>query len=251
MGLLGLAMLMTGLTAAELIKITHGTDQDALITKEALDQIRSGKGTAQRYLAQYQKAADKLARRNMFVPPPDGFEPPGDCTAIFGDEARIGERWVKAGDTIGNTKVLEVGPTAVTLLWEGKKITRSPILVAADSNGSRSRQGFTEATKKEEYNKKGEVAKAIKPDVTWTEIVRDGRGLVTQKVVGYGDDNYDVIDFKYDYKGNLNEQIYTDGTRVLFDTAGKMTEKITPDGTVYNLEKMNLNTQGSQGVRKK
>ena len=61
-GLPGLAILMTGLTAAEWIQITHGTDRDSLVTTEALAQIKPDKDTAQRYLVQYQKAADQLVR---------------------------------------------------------------------------------------------------------------------------------------------------------------------------------------------
>ncbi|MFC1782849.1 hypothetical protein ACFL02_04595 [Planctomycetota bacterium] len=140
-GLLGLAMLMMSLTVAELVHVARGADQDSLITKETLDQIRPDKQTAQRYLAQYRQAADKLVRQNKFVPPPSGPEPPGDCSAIFGDEARFGDRWIKVDDTIGEARVLEIGPTAVTLLFDGKRITRRPSLVAdkSDRNSSRGR----------------------------------------------------------------------------------------------------------------
>ncbi len=144
-GLLFFAVLMTGLTVATIVQITradsHGIDEGLGITLETLDQIKPDEATAQRYLAKYQQAADKLVQQNKFIPPPSGPEPPGDCSAIFGDEARFGDRWIKVNDTIGAAKVVEIGPTAVTLLFDGKSITRRPSLVAdrSDRNSSRGR----------------------------------------------------------------------------------------------------------------
>ncbi|MFC1783803.1 hypothetical protein ACFL02_09510 [Planctomycetota bacterium] len=85
-------------------------------------------------LEQYQEAADKLARQNRFIPPPKPktetkAEPPGNCSAIFGDEALVGGKWVKVGDKVSEAVVLAVEPTRVTLRWEGRRITRAPVLV--------------------------------------------------------------------------------------------------------------------------
>jgi len=146
-GLLFFAVIMTGLTLATVVKITsadnHGNGEGLGITRETLNQITPDEATSQRYLAKYQQSADQLVRQNMFVPPPSGPEPPGDCLAILGDEARFGDRWIKVDDTIGEARVLEIGPMAVTLLFDGKSITRRPTLVADNSgrNSSRDRGG--------------------------------------------------------------------------------------------------------------
>ena len=146
-GLLFFAVIMTGLTVAQVVQITnadnHGVGEGLGKNREILDQLTPDKEPAERSLAQYRQAADKLSRQNKFVPPPSGPEPPGDCSAIFGDEARFGDRWIKVNDTIGEARVLEIGPTAVTLLFDGKKITRRPSLVAenSDRNSSRGRGG--------------------------------------------------------------------------------------------------------------
>jgi len=145
--LLILAVVFTGLTTAELLQISRSSDQDSVITEGLLDQIRPDEKTAQRFLNQYQKAAEQLARNNSFVLPAASV-PPGDCTAIFGDEARFGSRWVKTGDTLGDAKVLEVGVTVVTLEWGGKILKRSP--VPGEDKGrkssSRGRSGSSKVT---------------------------------------------------------------------------------------------------------
>jgi len=128
--LLILALLFTGLTAAELMLIAGGNNRNLPITAQMQDQIRNDKQASQRYLEQYQQAAEQLARNNNFILPVQA-EPPGDCTAIFGDEAYFGDRWIRVGDTLGDAKVMDVGPTAVTLQWQGQRITRSPSLFVA------------------------------------------------------------------------------------------------------------------------
>ena len=158
LALLILALVFTGLTAAELMQITGGNNQDSPITAEILDQIRPDKQTVQQYLAQYQQAADQLARNNSFVLPVRA-EPPGDCTAIFGDEACFGGRWIRAGDTLGDAKVLDVGPTAVTLQWQGQRMTRSPGMVAADTRKSSS---GNQSTKKQQNLSELEFADRVR-----------------------------------------------------------------------------------------
>jgi len=137
-----LAVLLTGLTTAELIKIASGATSDQTISKEALAQLTPDDEKVQHYLNQYQATAEELMGNNSFVPPPSGPESPGDCTAIFGDEARIGDRWVSVGDRVGEAEVIEIGPTRVTLMLEDRRITRSPVLVVENTrNAGRNNRG--------------------------------------------------------------------------------------------------------------
>ena len=142
LGLLALTVLLIGFTAAQVISMTRGTSQGPLLTRETLDQITNGNNSRQ-YLDAYQTAAEKLSRKNMFVPPPAGPAEPGDCTAIFGDEARIGDRWYKAGDKFGDAEVIAVGPTQVTLLFEDKRIIRTPVLKIEDNSRRSSSSRFS------------------------------------------------------------------------------------------------------------
>lgn len=143
-----LAVLLVGLTSAELIKIYNLSSADAEMSPEALAQLIPEDEKVQQYLSKYQETAEELIGNNSFVPPPAGLEPPGDCTAIFGDEARIGDRWVSIGDRVGAAEVIEIGPTQVTLMLDDRRITRSPVLVAENNqrnsrDSSRDRESFS------------------------------------------------------------------------------------------------------------
>jgi len=238
--LLLLAMVLAGMTTAELLQIAGGNDQDSLISAEALDQLRTDTKTTQQYLGQYQKAADQLARNNSFVPLAQA-EPPGDCTAILGDEACFGDRWVRAGDTLGAAKVLEIGPTVVTLQWEGRRITRSPVLVADNSRESSSRNRSTDRRENNLVDEaKIRAAEAqIKAAVAAGKLSRQDAARKIEAInTATGDSakpEYSVITSVYDARGNLSEEVYNEGTRVLYDAAGNVTEKISADGTVYRV----------------
>jgi len=133
--LLVLAVLLAVLTASELIKISQFSDQSARLSQARLDQIRPDEKTAKNYLNRYQQAADQLSRQNNFVPPPAAPRPPSGCTAIFGDAARIGDRWAQVGDNVSDALVLAVEPTQVVLLWQEREVKLSPKL--SDSNSNR------------------------------------------------------------------------------------------------------------------
>jgi len=231
--LLILAVVFTGLTTAELMQISRTNDQASAITDGLLDQIKPDKKTAQRSLDQYQKAAEQLARNNSFILPV-ASEPPSDCTAIFGDEARFGNRLVKTGDTLGDAKVLDVGAVVVTLEWEGKILKRSPVLVADNSKNSSSRNRSSNKQQNSRGDKLRDVEAQIKAAVNAGELSRRDAELKleyfnnSEKAGGY-----EAIESRYDGRGNLTEQTYNDGTRVLYNTAGNVTEKIGPGGEVW------------------
>ena len=63
-----------------------------------------------------------------------------------------------------------------------------------------------------EYNNQGELEKTIYPGGKWVKVVRDGRGLVTQNITGYGTTNVLVTGKEYDDNGNLIQQTNPDGT---------------------------------------
>ena len=223
--LLTIVLVLAGWTVAELISVIGGGNKDMGISAETMNQLRPDKQTTDSYLDQYQKAADQLAQRNSFVPPVPS-DPPGDCSVILGDEALFGNQWVKAGDMLGGSDVLEVGISEVTLLWEGQIITRSPVYVSSNPKKSTDK-------KLSDYNKQV-LEKKMK-----AEWGKSG----AEKV------EFWVSDTVYNSKGTLTEEVYNDGTRVLYDASGKMTEKISTDGTVYNILEKTTTTQGATGGR--
>ncbi|OHB55569.1 MAG: hypothetical protein A2Y07_03295 [Planctomycetes bacterium GWF2_50_10] len=63
-----------------------------------------------------------------------------------------------------------------------------------------------------EYNNQGELVKTINPSGKWEKTIKDGRGLPTQNIVGYGTTNILTTTFAYDDNGNLIQQSNPDGT---------------------------------------
>jgi len=122
------------LTTVEMVKILQFENQPALLNQAAFDQIRPDAETSKKHLRRYKDAAENLSRQNKFVPPPSAPEPPSGCNAIFGDAARIGERWVQVGDKVSDARVLAIEPTRVVLLWQAKEFTLAPKLAENNSN---------------------------------------------------------------------------------------------------------------------
>ena len=136
--LLALALVLLGGAAQQLVKLFGADSKDLGLTKKVLAQIKPDAEKTQKYLQDYKKAATELTAQNMFVPPPDVTEPTADCTAIFGDEAFIDNRWVKIGDRVGDAEIVALGPTSVTLLWQNREIMRAPYLRLEENSNNRS-----------------------------------------------------------------------------------------------------------------
>jgi len=73
-------------------------------------------------------AAANLKKKSIFAPPHKAkTNPIKRVDAIMGDEALISSKWYKAGQSIGEAKVVTVGSAEVTVLWNGKETKLSPI----------------------------------------------------------------------------------------------------------------------------
>jgi hypothetical protein len=92
------------------------------LVEDAVSQSKADPNGAKEYLAKFRKAADELKKNNMFAPPPPkpGW-PVSRVEGIAGDTAWINGGWRKVGDEIGGAKILEIGPTYVKVVWEGKE----------------------------------------------------------------------------------------------------------------------------------
>jgi len=73
-------------------------------------------------------SAANLKKKNIFAPPAKPkTNPIKSVKAIMGAEALINSKWYKAGDSIGEAKIVTVGSAEVTVLWNGKETKLSPI----------------------------------------------------------------------------------------------------------------------------
>jgi hypothetical protein len=78
-------------------------------------------------LAQAKTSADQLKKKNLFVRTPPKEHPVKEVTGILGSEALINDKWYKAGDSVGDAKIVAVEPTKVRIAWDGQEKEFTPI----------------------------------------------------------------------------------------------------------------------------
>ena len=72
-------------------------------------------------------AVDRLKKNNLFVPQPAKEYPINEVIGILGSEALINGQWYKAGDNVGEAKILSIEPTKVKVVWNGQEKEFTPI----------------------------------------------------------------------------------------------------------------------------
>jgi len=88
-------------------------------------------------LAKHQSLAKQLKTKNLFAPPPPKQNPVKEVSGIFGDEALINGQWVQVGGSVGDAKILAIGPASVTVTWNGAEKVFLPI----DASSSETSKG--------------------------------------------------------------------------------------------------------------
>jgi hypothetical protein len=97
------------------------------VVKRAIAQSESDSRALDAQLAKSQPIADNLKKNNLFSPPPPKQHPVKDVFAIFGSEVLINDKWYKVGDRVADAKIKAIGPTSVTIEWDGKEQVFRPI----------------------------------------------------------------------------------------------------------------------------
>ncbi len=135
------ALLIISLLAVGLIlaKVTGFFMASAQAESAVNDAIKHSKPDSKNQTVQsdkLKKVADALKKDNLFSPPVPKKNPITTVMGIFGDEALINGKWYKAGDKVGDAKILSVNSTAVETEWDGKKKTFNPIDGGSSSGSS-------------------------------------------------------------------------------------------------------------------
>jgi len=118
------------LAASILIKVWSFFDASAKaekIVKTAIAQNNADAEDMDKYFAKYKVLADALKKNNLFAPPAPKQHPVKEVLGIFGDEVIIRDKLYKVGDKVGEAKIVAIGPTEVTIEWDGKETTFAPI----------------------------------------------------------------------------------------------------------------------------
>ena len=123
------------LVVSILVKVTSfftATARAEKIVKDAIAHNTEDANDIDKYFTKYKMLADALKKNNLFAPPPPKQHPVKEVVGIFGDEVIINDKLYKVGDKVADATIVSIEPTQVTIEWDGKKKTFSPI----DAGGS-------------------------------------------------------------------------------------------------------------------
>ena len=125
--LLGASAFFAVLTLVKVTGFFAASARAESLVKTAIAQNNADANDLDKYFAEYKKLADALKKNNLFVPPAPKQHPVKEVLGIFGNEVLIKDKWYEAGDTLGDAKIVAIGPTEVTIEWDGNKKTFAPI----------------------------------------------------------------------------------------------------------------------------
>ena len=97
------------------------------IVKTAIAQNNADAEDMDKYFAKYKVLADALKKNNLFAPPAPKQHPIKEVLGILGNEVIISDKLYKVGDKVGEATIVAIGPTEVTIEWDGKETTFAPI----------------------------------------------------------------------------------------------------------------------------
>ncbi len=145
------------------------------LVEDAAAQSQPDANDAKKYLARFKEVADELKKKNMFAPPPPKPGWPVSSVQILGHTAFINGKWYKVGDDIGGAKILEIGPTYVKMVWEGKEKTFYPFDVESAPRPKKVKKAVAEKAKPKkeakEKPKEEKVATASEEDpLAWMGV---------------------------------------------------------------------------------
>lgn len=168
-----------------LVKVTSFFVASAMaesVVKRAIEQNKTDPNNIEEQLAISAAISDKLKKNNLFAPPPPKQHPVKEVFGIFGDQVLIKGKWYNEGDTVGDANIVAIGPTSVTIMWDGKEKSFLPIqakIVEAKS-GPRGRTATTR--KNEGAGKDGGEGSATK-----VTVKVDGGGMRSEGRGGPGE----------------------------------------------------------------
>jgi hypothetical protein len=160
-----------------LVKVTSFFVASAMaesVVKRAIEQSETDPKNIEKQLANSVAITDELKKNNLFAPPPAKQHPVKEVLGIFGDQVLIQNKWYNVGDTIKDAKIVAIGPTSVTIAWDGKEKSFLPIQakIAEDKSGPR---GRTTAVNREEGKGDSKSGNGEKSPAKVTVKVEGGR----------------------------------------------------------------------------
>ena len=165
--LLGISVLCGILILMKVTSFFVASGRAESVVRRAVKQNGTDPNNIEKQLASSAAITDELKKNNLFAPPPAKQHPVKEVSGIFGDQVFIKQvfinnkwqnknQWYNVGDTVGDAKIVAIGPTSVTIMWGGKEKSFLPIQakIAEDTSGPRGRTA-TANRKEGESDRKG------------------------------------------------------------------------------------------------
>jgi hypothetical protein len=124
------------------------------VVKRAIKQSETDPNNIEKQLANSAAITDELKKNNLFAPPPPKQHPVKEVSGIFGDQVLIQNKWYDVGDSVKDAKIVAIGATSVTVMWNGKEKSFLPIQ-AKIAEAKSSSKGRTATAKGKEGEAKG------------------------------------------------------------------------------------------------
>ncbi len=153
--LLGIAVLCGIIIMVKVTGLFIASANAVSLVERAIERSKPDPNNVKNQLANFEMIAADLKKNNLFAPPEAKKHPIEAVLGIFGDQVLIKDKWYNIGDTIGEAKIVAIGPTSVTIAWDGREKAFLPIqaVVAEASSGQR---GRTSGAKGNEEDGQGE-----------------------------------------------------------------------------------------------
>ena len=147
--LLGVSVLCGILILVKVTSFFVASAKAESVVKRAIEQNGADPNNIEKQLASSAAITDELKKNNLFAPPPVKQHPVKEVWGIFGDQVLIKDKWYNVGDTVGDAKIVAIGPTSVTIMWDGKEKSFLPIqaVIAEAKSGPRGRTATTKENK--------------------------------------------------------------------------------------------------------
>jgi len=134
--LLGVSVLCGILILVKVTSFFVASARAESVVKRAIEQNVADPKNIEKHLASSAAITDELKKNNLFAPPLPPQHPVQQVSGIFGDQVFIKDKWYGAGDMVGDAKIVAVGPTSVTIMWDGKEKSFLPIQAKIDEDKS-------------------------------------------------------------------------------------------------------------------
>jgi hypothetical protein len=162
--LLGVAVLCGILILLKVTGFFVASARAKSVVTRAVEQNATDTKNLQKRLADSAAISDVLKKNNLFAPPEAKQHPVNGVFGIFGDQVLIQNKWYSVGEMVKDAKIVAIGATSVTIMWEGKEKTFLPI-EAKITEGKSGPAGRT-ATAQKNGGEKKDADKGEKPSVT-------------------------------------------------------------------------------------